>query len=67
MLEKTISSYNGYGHRVQLVRRDAVARFFSVVDNRRVLMSTSSESVAKDVFLNHVAGIVRRLQMSFDV
>lgn len=63
MTDKTISSYQGYGHRVQLVRRAAVAREFAVVDNRRVVSSTMNETMAKDIFLNHVAGIVRQLSL----
>ena len=63
MTDKTISSYQGFGHRVQLIRRAAVAREFAVCDNRRVLFSTTNETHAKDLFLNHVAGIVRQLSM----
>lgn len=67
MTEKTISSYTGYGHRVQLVQRRAVGNYYSVVNNRKVLISTGSLSTAKDVFLNHVAGIVRQTQMTFGI
>ena len=61
MTDMTISSYRGYGHRVQLIRRATVAREFAVVDNRRVLVSTRHEETAKGAFLNHVASIVRQL------
>lgn len=63
MTDKTISSYQGYGHRVQLIRRASVAREFAVCDNRKVLFTTASETFAKDLFLNHVAGIVRQLRL----
>lgn len=63
MTDKTISSYQGYGHRVQLIRRATVAREFAVVDNRRVLVSTRHEETAKGAFLNHVASIVRQLSL----
>ena len=63
MTDKTISSYQGYGHRVQLVRRATVAREFAVVDNRRVVFSMANETAAKDLFLNHVANIVRQLSL----
>ena len=64
MTDKTISSYRGYGHRVQLIRRATVAREFAVVDNRRVLVSTRLEETAKGAFLNHVAGIVRQTSLT---
>ena len=60
MASKTQSSFQGYGHRVQVIKRDDVARSFSVLDNRRVLITTQNESLAKDVFLNTVAGLVRQ-------
>lgn len=63
MTEKTISTFLGFGHRVQLVRRNAVARQFALVDNRRVLLSSPIEGVVKEAFLNHVAGIVRQLSL----
>ena len=63
MLDKTISSYQGYGHRVQLLRKDAVARNYVICDNRRVITSTSHETTAKEAFLNHVAGIVRQTSL----
>ena len=65
MTEKTISSYSGYGYRVQLIRRNAVARNWAVVSNRRVVFSSSHETTAKEGFLNHVASIVR--QTSIDL
>lgn len=61
MIDRTISSYQGFGHRVQLVRREAVSRNWAIIDNRRVLMSFWNETEAKSYFLNHVAGIVRQL------
>ena len=63
MTDMTVSSYQGFGHRVQLIRRNAVARSWAIIDNRRVIHSTSSETLGKDMFLNHVAGIVRQLEI----
>ena len=63
MTDKTISSYQGYGHRVQLIRRAAVAREFAVVDNRRVLLSTCQEETAKRAFLSHVTSILLQLTL----
>lgn len=63
MTEKTISSYSGYGYRVQLIRRNAVARYWAVVSNRRVVFSSSHETTAKEGFLNHVASIIRQRTM----
>ena len=65
MTDKTISAYQGYGHRVQLIRRGDVARSWAVMDNRRVQISTHDESLAKDLFLNHIAGIVRQYEIQF--
>lgn len=63
MTDVTVSSYQGFGHRVQLIRRNAVARQWAIVDNRRVIHATGTETLAKDMFLNHVAGIVRQLEI----
>lgn len=60
MASRTQSSFQGYGHRVQVVKRDDVAKCYSVQDNRRVLITTQNESLAKDVFLNTIAGLVRQ-------
>ena len=60
MATRTQSSFQGYGQRVQVVKRDDVAVRYSVMDNRRVLITTQNESLAKDVFLNTVAGLVRQ-------
>lgn len=60
MATRTQSSFQGYGHRVQVIKRDDVAKSYSVLDNRRVLITTMNESLAKDVFLNTVAGLVRQ-------
>lgn len=60
MASRTQSSFQGYGHRVQVIKRDNVARDYAVTDNRRVLITTQNESLAKDVFLNTVAGLVRQ-------
>ncbi len=43
-----------------MIKRDDVAKSYSVLDNRRVLITTQNESLAKDVFLNSVAGLVRQ-------
>lgn len=60
MATRTQSSFQGFGHRVQVVMRNDVAKSYSVLDNRKVLISTMNESLAKDVFLNTVAGLVRQ-------
>ena len=60
MASKTQSSFQGYGHRVQVIKRDDVAKNYSVLDNRRVLITTQNESLAKDVFLNTIASLVRQ-------
>ena len=60
MTEVTVSSFQGFGHRVQLVRRQAVARQWALVDNRRVLVATKDEDTSKGAFINHVASIVRQ-------
>lgn len=60
MATRTQSSYQGYGHRVQVIKRDDVAKSYSVLDNRKVLITTMNEALAKDVFLNTVAGLVRQ-------
>lgn len=65
MTDKTISSFQGYGHRVQLVKKTAVARYWSILDNRKVISSVGLETLAKDIFLNHVAGIVRQTSIKF--
>lgn len=65
MTDKTMSSYQGFGHRVQLIRRADVARSWSILDNRRVISSVRQETLAKDIFLNHVAGIVRQTSINF--
>ena len=63
MLVATISSYCGFGHNVRLQRRDAVARCWAVIDNRRVVLTSTDEHVAKEAFLSHVATIVRQLAL----
>lgn len=60
MATRTQSSFQGYGHRVQVIKRDDVAKSYSVLDNRKVLLTTMNESLAKDVFLNTIAGLVRQ-------
>lgn len=60
MATRTQSSFQGYGHRVQVVKRNDVAKSYSVLDNRKVLITTMNEALAKDVFLNTVAGLVRQ-------
>lgn len=60
MASRTQSSFQGYGHRVQVIKRDDVAKSYSVLNNRRVLITTQNESLAKDVFLNTIAGLVRQ-------
>lgn len=58
MNEKVLSTYRGYGHKVNLIKRTAVCRNFAVLDNRRVLVSTKDEEVAKRVFMAHAAEIL---------
>ena len=60
MATRTQSSFQGYGHRVQVIKRDDVAKSYSVLDNRKVLITSMNESLAKDVFLNTVASLVRQ-------
>lgn len=60
MATRTQSSFQGYGHRVQVINRDDAAKSYSVLDNRKVLITTMNESLAKDVFLNTVARLVRQ-------
>lgn len=60
MATRTQSSFQGYGHRVQVIKRNDVAKSYSVHDNRRVLITTQNESLAKDIFLNTIAGLVRQ-------
>ena len=63
MRDKTVSSYQGFGHRVQLIRRADIARSWALVDNRRILVSTRDEDTGKGAFLNHVASIVRQREL----
>ena len=63
MRDKTISSFQGFGHRVQLIRRADIARSWALVDNRRILVSTRDEDTGKGAFLNHVASIVRQREL----
>ena len=63
MLVTTISSYCGFGHNVRLQRRSAVARRWALIDNRRVVVTSTDEYVIKEAFLNHVASIVRQLDL----
>lgn len=60
MTDKTISTYHGFGHRVHIIRRDAVARNYVLLDNRRVIMRSTMEDIVKFAFLNHVASIVNQ-------
>lgn len=60
MASRTQSSFQGYGHRVQIIKRDGVAKSYSVLVNRRVFITTKNERLAKDVFLNTIAGLVRQ-------
>lgn len=65
MRVKTISGYQGYGYRIQLLRKDGLSREFSVLSNRRVVITTGVETLAKDVFLNQVAGVIRQTAINF--
>lgn len=67
MAIRTQSSFQGYGHRVQVIKRDDVAKSYAVLDNRRVLITTQNEALAKDVFLNTIAGLVRQTFIKWGV
>ena len=62
MRDKTISSYQGFGHRVQLIQRENIVRSWVLMDNRKVLVSAKDVFTGKAAFLNHVASIVRQRQ-----
>lgn len=64
MSDNTISSYQGFGHRVQLIQRAGIARTWAVVDNRRVLVSTRNEDTGRSAFLSHVASIVLQRELA---
>lgn len=66
MATRTQSSFIGLGHRIQLIKRDEIAKCYSVMDNRRVILSTMHETLAKDVFLNTIAGIVRQTSIKWE-
>ena len=66
MATRTQSSFIGLGHRIQLIKRDEIAKSYSVLDNRRVVISTPQETLAKDVFLNTIAGIVRQTSIRWE-
>lgn len=66
MATRTQSSFIGLGHRIQLVKRDEVAKNYAVLDNRRTVISTMNETLAKDVFLNTIAGIVRQTSIRWE-
>lgn len=65
MTDKVISTYRGYGHKCHIIRRDAVARTFALMDNRRVVCASSDELTIKRAFMQHVQSIV--LQMSLEL
>lgn len=66
MATRTQSSFIGLGHRIQLVKRDEVAKCYAVLDNRKVVISTMHETLAKDVFLNTIAGVVRQTSIRWE-
>lgn len=66
MATRTQSSFIGLGHRIQLVKRDEVAKSYAVLDNRKVVISTMHETLAKDVFLNTIAGVVRQTSIRWE-
>lgn len=66
MATRTQSSFIGLGHRIQLIKRDEVAKCYAVTDNRKVVISTMHETLAKDVFLNTIAGIVRQTSIRWE-
>ena len=65
MRVKTISGFQGYGYRIQLLQKDELSREFSVLVNRRVIITTDAETLAKSVFLNQVASVVRQTGINF--
>lgn len=65
MKDQTISSFQGYGYRLQLIKRTGLCKVFLVSLNRRVVINTAIESLAKDVFLNQLSGIVRQTSIQF--
>lgn len=66
MATRTQSSFIGLGHRIQLIKRDEIAKCYAVLDNRKVVVSTMHETLAKDVFLNTIAGIVRQTSIKWE-
>lgn len=62
MLVSTICSYAGLGHNVRLQRRNAVVRSWAIVDNRRVVLTSTDEKIAKEAFIDHVGVIVRQIE-----
>lgn len=65
MSVKTISGYQGYGYRIQLIQREELLNEFCVLINRRVIISTDDQTLAKSVFLNQVASVVRQTGINF--
>lgn len=65
MATRTQSSFIGLGHRIQLIKRDEVAKCYAVTDNRKIVISTMHETLAKDVFLNTIAGVVRQTSIKW--
>lgn len=65
MSDKIVSTYRGFGHRVHIVRRDAVQRNWALLDNRRVLVSSTMEETIKRQFCSRVQSIV--LQTSLEL
>lgn len=66
MATRTQSSFIGLGHRIQLIKRDEVAKCYAVLDNRRIVISTMHETLAKDIFLNTIAGVVRQTSIKWE-
>lgn len=66
MATRTQSSFIGLGHRIQLIKRDEIAKCYAVMDNRRIVISTMHETLAKDVFLNTIAGVVRQTSIRWE-
>lgn len=65
MTDKTVSTFRGFGHKVHIVKRPEVSRQWALMDNRRVLVSSSDEFTIKRAFIQHVQSLT--LQTSIEL
>lgn len=63
MSETTLYSFQGEGHRVQVIRRETVTRRWALVDNRHVLVSSKDEGTIKRSFASHVQSIIFQMTL----